>query len=98
MTELEYREFDLRLKRVEQHAANEFVLGLYTDLVRQHIDLLKDLVHNRFSNEDYETYMRLERDVKILEKSLDILNGLLSRREASGVYNVEMKGAEIEIA
>jgi len=82
MTELQYQDVNLRLHRLEQNLPNDFLLGLYTDLVRQHINLLKDLVHNRFSREDYENQMRLERDVKILEKSLGHLNDLLSHESS----------------
>ena len=77
MTEIEYREISHRLSKLEQNKTNDFLLGIYTDLVRQHIDLLKDIVHNRFSSEDYENQVRLEKDVKILEKSLNKINELI---------------------
>ncbi len=83
MTDLQYQDVNLRLHRLEQNLPNDFLLSLYTDLVRQHINLLKDLLHNRFSREDYENQVRLERDVKILEKSLVHLNDLLSRQNSS---------------
>jgi hypothetical protein len=83
MTDFEYLDISSRLARLEENNANAFVLGLYADLVRQHIDLLQDLVYNRFSNVDYENQMRLERDIKILSKSLDKLNHLLSKDSSS---------------
>jgi len=83
MTDFEYLDISSRLGRLEENNANTFVLGLYADLVRQHIDLLQDLVYNRFSNVDYENQMRLERDIKILSKSLDKLNHLLVKDSAS---------------
>lgn len=79
MTEIEYQDVNNRLVRLEQNLPNDFLLGLYTDLVRQHINLLKDLVHNRFSREDFENQIRLEKDVKILERNLTNLNELLAR-------------------
>jgi hypothetical protein len=80
MLEIEYNEINLRLSKLEQSIPSDFLLGLYTDLVRQHINLLKDLVHNRFSREDFENQIRLENDVKILERNLENLNALLSTK------------------
>lgn len=92
MTEIEYQDVNDRLVRLEQNLPNDFLLGLYTDLVRQHINLLKDLVHNRFSREDFENQIRLEKDVKILERNLANLNELLTRntvvRLKSGINEI----------
>ncbi len=79
MKELEYRELNQRLRKLEQSMPNEFLLGIYTDLVRQHINVLKDLVYNRISREDFEYQIRLETDVRILEKNLTQLTEILSR-------------------
>ncbi len=83
MTEFDYQDVNNRLVRLEQNLPNDFLLGLYTDLVRQHINLLKDLVHNRFSREDFENQARLEKDVKILERNLVNLNELLARNASA---------------
>lgn len=79
MTEIEYQQVNSRLLRLEQNLPNDFLLATYTDLVRQHISLLKDLVHNRLSREDYENQIRLEKDVKILERNLEKLIEILSQ-------------------
>jgi len=92
MTEIEYQDVNNRLVRLEQNLPNDFLLGLYTDLVRQHINLLKDLVHNRFSREDFENQIRLEKDVKILERNLANLSEILTRntvvRLKSGINEI----------
>jgi hypothetical protein len=92
MTEIEYQDVNNRLVRLEQNLPNDFLLGLYTDLVRQHINLLKDLVHNRFSREDFENQIRLEKDVKILERNLANLSEILTRntvvRLKSGISEI----------
>ncbi len=97
MTEIEFREISHRLHKLEQNKTNDFLLGIYTDLVRQHIDLLKDIVHNRFSSEDYENQLRLEKDVKILERSLDKLNELVGYDRYNHIHSDE-EGVTIPIA